>query len=192
MAGKREEVLGCSDHDFLSDASAQRIRQIDLQILDSGEGHLLEEEIIVSNGEARTLLTHKRRVVVPTADGKKTLIIVVIEDVTNLRRAEKVLRASEEHYRSLIELHPHTPWVADADGEVLELGPEWEHVSGKLVRDALGSGWASALHPEDVAGVKQTWANCVATGAPFDLLFRIETPLGDFRWHRSRAAARKD
>jgi PAS domain S-box-containing protein len=126
LGRKREEVLGCSDHGFLSDASAQRIRQIDLEILDSGGGHLFEEEIIASNGEARRLLTHKRRVVVPTADGMKTLIIVVIEDVTDLRRAEKVLRASEEHYRSLIELHPHTPWVADADGEVLEVGPEWE------------------------------------------------------------------
>jgi PAS domain S-box-containing protein len=188
----REEVLGCSDHHFLSDASAQRIRQIDLEILNSGEGRLFEEEISASNGEARRLLTHKRRVVMPTAHGMKTLIIVVIEDVTDLRRAEKVLRDSEEHYRSLIELHPHTPWVADADGEVLELGPEWEQVSGKLVRDALGSGWASALHPEDVAGVQQAWTKCISSGAPFDLLFRIETPSGDFRWYRSRGAARKD
>lgn len=192
LSRKREEVLGRSDHDFLSEAAADRIKLLDQEILKSGEARLFEEEIVVSDGEARTFLTHKRRTMVPTTEGMKTLLIVIIEDVTDLRRAEKVLRASEEHYRSLIELHPHTPWVADANGEVLELGPEWEQVSGKLVRDALGSGWASALHPDDLRGVQERWGRCVATGTPFDLLFRIQAPSGGYRWYRSRAAARKN
>jgi PAS domain S-box-containing protein len=189
---KPGEVLGRSDHDFLSKAAADQIRAMDEEIIRSGESRLFEEIITIPDGDTRRFLTHKRRADVPIAGGVAQLVIAIIEDVTDLRRAEQVLRASEEHYRSLIELHPHTPWVANANGEVLELGPEWEQASGRRVRDALGSGWASALHPEDLRGVQETWARCVASGTPFDLLFRIGTPSGEYRWYRSRAAARKD
>lgn len=186
------EIVGMTDHDFLARPTADQIRAVDAEVLASGESRSFEEEIRDADGVLRTFVTHKRRVVLPTSFGTKTLLLAIIEDVTDLKETEQVVRASEEHYRSFVELHPQTPWVADASGEVLELGPEWEHASGGAVQEALGRGWASALHPDDAREVERTWGRCVKLGTPFDAVFRIGANPAGYRWFRSRAAPRRD
>jgi PAS domain S-box-containing protein len=116
-----EDLVGHTDHDFLPSAEADAIRAIDVEILATGEEKLFEESITARDGSVRTLITHKRRLIWPLANGTTYINIAEIKDVTELRVAEQVLRASEEHHRSLIELHPQTPWVADPDGEIIEV-----------------------------------------------------------------------
>ncbi|CDN52569.1 PAS/PAC sensor signal transduction histidine kinase [Neorhizobium galegae bv. officinalis bv. officinalis str. HAMBI 1141] len=186
------DILGRTDRDFLPAGEAERIREMDAGVLATGEERLFEEKVTGPDGSARTLLTHKRRSFVPTAAGKKPVLIVVISDITELRHAETVLRASEEHYRSLIELHPQTPWLADALGNVVEVGPGWQNASGREVGEALGRGWEKTLHPKDLPEVIAKWGSSVKTGAPFDMIYRIGTARGRYRWYRNRAAARLD
>jgi PAS domain S-box-containing protein len=188
----REKILGRTDFDFLPEATAHQKRLVDQEMLATAKSSLFEEEITDAAGQVKTFVAHKRVAHMPTAAGMETLLIAINEDVTELRRTEQVLRASEEHHRSFVELHPHTPWLADANGEVLELGPEWEQVSGKGVPEALGVGWSSALHPDDVGDVQKTWASSVEQGSRLDVLFRVGAPSAGYRWYRSRAAARRD
>ncbi|MDP5280710.1 PAS domain-containing sensor histidine kinase [Sphingomonas sp. DG1-23] len=187
-----EELVGKTDYDFLPPAEADGIRAMDMHILETGAERLFEEEITGQDGSLRTLVTHKRRVTVPVAGRPTNLVIAEIDDVTELRNAEQVLRASEEHHRSLIELHPQTPWVANARGEVIEIGREWEQVSGRSVADACGHGWADSVHPEDLAHVTGSWAESVRTRTRLDLEYRILNGDGNFRWYRCRAAPRID
>ncbi|CDZ44291.1 sensor histidine kinase [Neorhizobium galegae] len=187
-----DDILGRTGHDFLPADEAQRIREADAGVLNTGEERLFEERVTSPDGSTRTLLTHKRRSFLPTTAGKKPVLIVVISDITELRDAEKVLRASEEHYRSLIELHPQTPWLADALGNVIEVGPGWQNASGREVGEALGRGWEKTLHPKDLPEVVAKWELSVKTGAPFDMIYRIGTAKGRYRWYRNRAAARLD
>lgn len=189
---KLDDLLGRTDHDFLPADEAARIQEVDAGVLATGEERLFEEEVTGPDGSTRTLLTHKRRSFVPVPGGKKPVIIVVISDITELRRAEQVLRASEEHYRSLVELHPQTPWLADAEGNVIEVGPGWQNASGREVGEALGRGWEKTLHPKDLPEVVEKWETAVKTGVPFDMIYRIGTAKGRYRWYRNRAAARLD
>jgi PAS domain S-box-containing protein len=188
-----EELLGKNDHDFLPKAEADEIRAMDRHIARTGEERLFEEEITARDGSSlRTLITHKRRVTLPAPDGEGTvqLIIAEIDDVTDLRHAEQVLRASEEHHRSLIELHPQTPWVANAAGELIEVGAEWEQFSGRPVDEACGYGWMNTVHPEDLPRVIECWKVSLKTGGRLDVECRLRTRDGDYRWYRSRAAPR--
>ncbi|WP_132654152.1 PAS domain S-box protein [Rhizobium sp. BK418] len=135
MFGLRlEEILGRTDDDFLPADEAARVREADAQVLATGKACLIEEEITAPDGSIRTFQTHKRRSFIPTSEGKKPIVVVVIYDLTELRHAEQVLRASEEHYRSLIELHPQIPWVADAEGNVIEVGR-----AGRMLQDATST-----------------------------------------------------
>ncbi len=186
-----EQLAGRTDYDFLPIAEADAVRTMDRHILETGSERLFEEDI-TQDGSLRTLTTHKRRVTVPLGGRPTHLVIVEIEDVTELRNAETVLRASEEHHRSLIELHPQTPWVANARGEVIEIGREWEQVSGRSVSEARGHGWADSVHPDDLPQVTGSWSDAVRNRTRIDLEYRILNGDGNYRWYRCRAAPRFD
>lgn len=183
-----EELLGRTDYDFLPPAEADAIRAMDLEILATGKEKLFEESITALDGSVRTLMTHKRRLTWPLANRTSYIIIAEINDVTELRMAEQVLRASEEHHRSLIELHPQTPWVADPVGEIIEVGREWAHLSGRAIEEAAGHGWEASVHPCDLRRVRRCWKEAVQAKALLDIEFRIRTAVGEYRWFRSRAA----
>lgn len=187
-----DDVLGHTDHDFLPADEADRIQKVDAGVLATGEERRFEEEVTGPDGSTRTLFTHKRRSFLPGPGGKKPVVVVVISDITKLRHAEQVLRASEEHYRSLVELHPQTPWLADAQGNVIEVGPGWQNASGREVGEALGRGWEKTLHPADLPEVIAKWESAVKTGASFDMIYRIGSAKGRYRWYRNRAAPRLD
>lgn len=186
-----EELNGRTDHDFLPKEEADKIVAIDREILDTGVERIFEEVITPPDGGTRTLVTHKHSVNFPGLEGRKYLI-AVITDVTELREAERILRESEEHYRSLIELHPQVPWVANGDGEVIEVGPTWVQLSGSSPDSVLGYGWRNSIHSDDVGSVLRQWQSSVASGVPFDVECRIRVPDNSYRWVRNRAAARQD
>lgn len=187
---RREDVYGLRDHDFLPQEEADQIRAMDVHIFKTGSEEMFEEDITCRDGLVRTLVAHKRRVKWDFDSAEATLLIAEFKDVTQLRRAERVLRESEEHHRSFIELHPQTPWVADASGEVIEVGRQWTKLSGRTTDDAIGRGWARALHPDDKDKAEIAWREAVRSGQSFDMEFRIRSGSHGYRWYRSRAVAR--
>ncbi|MCF6371306.1 sensor histidine kinase [Rhizobium halophilum] len=187
---KSDEIYGRTDHDFLSKEEADAIRAMDVHILATGAEELFEEQITARDGTLRTLVTHKRRITWFLGKVEVNLLVAEFKDVTELRTAERVLRESEEHHRSLIELHPQTPWVASADGEIIEVGLQWTKLSGNPVNEATGRGWARSVHPDDRDRAEAAWREAVRSGQPFDIEFRIRSANCGYRWYRSRAAPR--
>lgn len=184
------EAIGRSVQDFLPKVEADAIRAKDVQIFATKAEELFEEQVTGPNGTRRTQITHKRVVSLPAGGTTANFLVVEINDVTELRTAERVLRESEEHHRSLIELHPQTPWVASADGEVIEVGLQWTKLSGNPVNEATGRGWVRSVHPDDRDRAESAWREAVRSGQPFDIEFRIRSANCGYRWYRSRAAPR--
>lgn len=184
------QLLGRTDEAILPAAQAARIAAVDHEILASGEPRAFEEAITTREGEARHLLTHKYRTTLPGAP--QPLLITVMTDVTELRHAEGRQRRSEAHYQALVELLPQVVWVADACGQVTEIGPTWSRLSGRASEAAYGSGWETAVHSQDLPRVRQRWRASLSHGAPLDVQCRVRAADGTFRWVRNRAAARRD
>ncbi|AFL51582.1 bifunctional diguanylate cyclase/phosphodiesterase [Sinorhizobium fredii] len=193
LLGRRcDELLGRTDHDFLPKAEADRIVSIDRAVLSTGEEHRVEEQTTTADGATRTLLIKKRCVCIPAGRSEGKFLLVVMEDITVLRRAEETLRAREEHYRSLIELHPQVPWTADPTGAILDVGPRWSEFTGLSEEETLGSGWAKAVHPKDAAMVRQQWQRSLLGGDPLNIEYRLLSATGHYRWFRARAIAKRD
>ena len=186
LGSDRHELLGTTDYDALPREQADRIRAADALVLGTGAQQLFEQTCTGPSGKPVTIVTHKRRATMPHGDAEP-ILITEMTDVTDLRTAEHALREREEHLRSLIQLHPQTPWVADASGQVVEVGPGWSQLSGRPLPEANGSGWEDSVHPDDLWWVRENWAESVETGTPLDVEFRIRAQTGDYRWHRSRA-----
>jgi diguanylate cyclase (GGDEF)-like protein/PAS domain S-box-containing protein len=187
----RGDLIGRTDYDMLPVAEADRIREMDKQVLTTGEERSLEEDISVADGTVRNLMTQKRRVELASGPSKERLIVATILDVTKCRKAEAKLHGSEEHYRSVIKLHSQVPWTAGPSGEILEVGPRWKEITGFEAADAFGMEWAKAIHPENLGDVQRRWSSSLSTGEPLDVEFRLATAEGHYRWFRNRAAAWK-
>ncbi|RUT31430.1 EAL domain-containing protein [Arsenicitalea aurantiaca] len=119
-------------------------------------------------------------------DRLRRLAAVTIERARML----EALRESEEHYRYTVELNPQIPWTADAQGKVLTVSGRWTEATGITHEDALGDGWLTGLHPDDVEPTTVKWQQSIVSGCPLDASYRIRLKDGSYRWVRARAFAR--
>ncbi len=124
--------------------------------------------------------------------GEDNPIQVIVHDITAARRAELALRESEEHYRNAVALNPEIPWLANAEGRLIEVGPRWNDIAGPSEGRDYGQHWRDQLHPEDAPSVHAQWAHSIATGDPLDVEYRLLTIRNEYIWMRARAAAGRD
>jgi len=141
-----------------------------------------------NNSHGETLLVSYQ----PVRDeaGEIVGVSVAVMDITGSRQTELALRESENHYRHMVQLNPHVPWVLDGKGEVIEGGPRWEAFTGQPVEEALGNGWQKMLHPDDVEPTREAIRISISTGAPIDVEYRVRRPHGEWTRMRSRGAPR--
>ncbi|MDJ1466134.1 GGDEF domain-containing phosphodiesterase [Nitratireductor sp. GZWM139] len=130
----------------------------------------------------------------PTVDELESLDILrqLAAVAIDKARTTQALRESEEHYRHTVEHNPQIPWTADPQGRILSVSSRWREATGQPVDSAIGTGWFQALHPNDVDRVHRYWAECLRTGDPADLKYRIRLNDGGYRWVRARATPRRD
>lgn len=149
-----------------------------------------EYRVILPDGSIRELLTFAE----PARYENQHVIEVrgTTQDISEIRTVESKLRASEDHYRNMVELHPLIPWTASPDGQVLDISAKWELLTGVPVEDALPDGWIRAVHEGDRDQVTAAWSQALTTLVPFDIEYRIRSARGTYRWVRARAAVRLD
>ncbi len=120
--------------------------------------------------------------------------IGIMRDVTERKRAEQVLRESEEKFRQLADNIREVFFVMSvADHKTLYVSPAYEEVWGRS-RDTLyrdSNAWQQALHPGDRERVI-TQTTRRLQGEPIDLEYRILTPEGREKWIRSRSFPIRD
>jgi PAS domain S-box-containing protein len=113
----------------------------------------------------------------PTKSG----LSVFVKDITERRRAEELVRASEERYRSYIEVTGQLGWTTNANGEIEEDIPAWRKFTGQNHEEVKGWGWTKALHPDDLEHATQAWKKAVATKSAYEVEYRIRRYDGVYR-----------
>jgi len=120
-------------------------------------------------------------------------LVFFIEDITEQKRAEDALRASEARFRQLAEHIQDGVWMATADfSEILYLSPAIERLWG-VTREELSANPltnANFIHPADRERVVAAFARELE--APLELRHRVLRPDGRVRWLRVRAIPIRD
>ncbi|MEO6398421.1 MAG: ATP-binding protein, partial [Tepidiformaceae bacterium] len=101
--------------------------------------------------------------------------------------ARAVLDHSDARYRVLSEALPQIIWTAKADGALDYFNDRWFEYSGMDYASSAGSGWAVAVHADDLARCLERWNNSLATGAIYEMEFRLRRADGAYLWHLARA-----
>jgi PAS domain S-box-containing protein len=95
--------------------------------------------------------------------------------------------SDDGRFRRLLEAMPQIVWAADGGGAVTYASRRWLDYTGTGLEDALGSGWADALHPEGREAVLGRWLEAVAADSAFEAEHRLRGHDGEYRWFAGRA-----
>jgi two-component system, cell cycle sensor histidine kinase and response regulator CckA len=126
--------------------------------------------------------------IVPSAAGKPARLFVTLHDVTDRRRIEEALRASEEMFRQIAENINEVFYLQDvATGSIDYISPAVEKLSGHTVESLRRSptAWLEAIHPDDREKVLGQLARENAE-RPSILTYRFVKPDGAVGWARDR------
>ncbi|MES1174657.1 MAG: PAS domain-containing protein [Myxococcales bacterium] len=98
------------------------------------------------------------------------------------KRSDEALHANERELRLIINTLPTLAWSSLPDGFCDFLNQRWLDYAGMSAEQALGWGWAAALHPDDAKGMQEEWGYSLATGTPTDTQARLRRFDGSYRW----------
>jgi PAS domain S-box-containing protein/hemerythrin-like metal-binding protein len=105
-----------------------------------------EKEYIHKDGSRVPLALNG--VLVTGSDGQK-YIWSIVEDISERRKAEQALAASEARYRQVVGNLKEVVFQTDAQGLWTFLNPAWTETTGFAVEDSIGTQFLNYVHPED-------------------------------------------
>jgi PAS domain S-box-containing protein len=70
---------------------------------------------------------------------------VAAEEVTERKRAEAALKASERQFHTLADSIPQLVWMADAEGEIFWFNNHWYAYTGRPAGEVVSHGWQAVL-----------------------------------------------
>jgi PAS domain S-box-containing protein len=121
------------------------------------------------------------------ADGGILGINVVAEEITERKRAEAALTASEAKFQELADNMSQFAWTADALGWIYWYNKRWYDYSGTTLEEMQGWGWQKVHHPNHVERVVNRIRQSFDTGTPWEDTFPLRGRDGTYRWFLSRA-----
>lgn len=113
-------------------------------------------------------------------------------DITDRKKAELALIASERKFKQLSEVSPSGIWQTDMQGRLTYVSRRWSEITGLTLKKALGSGWTKTIHPDDIDDLLKNWQNCDAQIKSFQSEFRYLQGEGNIVWVLCTANLIKD
>lgn len=112
-------------------------------------------------------------------------------DVTERRRAEWALRASQAHYQALLNASPVGVMEMDAAGHCIYVNQKYSEITGLTSAEALGEGWTRAIHPDDLDALLQAKTGAYTHAVTGSLEYRYVLPDGRVIWVMGQTAPMK-
>jgi PAS domain S-box-containing protein len=94
----------------------------------------------------------------PLETGREDLLISMIRDVSERKKDLETLRASESHFRALIENALDVITILKQDGVIQYESPSLERVLGYPKGELLGKSIFDFIHPDDLPRIKNDFA----------------------------------
>lgn len=154
---KADELVGTSALDlptYLGPGDRERAREVLKEVMEKGSAEHVDIGAINKAGEEIAISFAAS--VMKDAQGNPTTLVAVIRDVTKRKRREEALKASEQHFRALVENSLDGSAILDGDLTILYESPSAERILGYKPEELMGKGTLKFLHPEDAKNVIKT------------------------------------
>jgi PAS domain S-box-containing protein len=94
--------------------------------------------------------------------------------------------------RLVVDTIPTLAWSAGPDGSAEFHNQRWLDYTGLSAKQALGSGWQAAIHPDDLPRFLATFREALNSGKPYEVEGRFRRFDGEFRWFLFRGSPLRD
>ncbi len=124
-------------------------------------------------------------------DGNVDWLDGVIQDITDTKRAQEALRASEERYRTLAETSPDAIFIIDRDTRVAYVNSAAAALWNRQPDQIIGRSQEEIFPPETARRQSQVIAEILAGGGTVRRDVKVPFPGGE-RWLETRLVAMMD
>ncbi|HYG73196.1 MAG TPA: PAS domain-containing protein [Actinomycetota bacterium] len=204
VAPQARELFGIDPGRLVADATTwiDAVHPDDREIVHGAWLHAVETgtrcdiEYRWNRPDDETIWVRDISVAVDDERGEARLRQGVMFDVTEAKRTEEELRASEARYRLLVEQIPAVIYqvAPDDDRRTLWVSPSVEDALGYSRQEWLGQPdiWVELLHPDDREPILAAHDDHNATGAPWSREYRLIASDGRPVWFRDVARLLRD
>ena len=141
-----------------------------------------------AKGKGRIRWLSTRIYPIKDESGRVQHIVIVHMDISDRKRSEQALQRSETRFRTMAKHAPMGVYMTDAEGQCTFVNDVWCEAAGLSPAEAMGSGWTTALHPDDLDQIGQTWNDMVQTNGTWHHHYRFRNPNGRVTWIEGYAA----
>ena len=113
-------------------------------------------------------------------------------EVRRLRAEVECLQIIKQRFESIVDTVPVIIFACNSKGEVTYINNSFTRLTGCPSEDALGVGWQSFTHPDDVAIVKSALALAIQSGTPRGAIMRMRPPGGEYVTFSATGTAVRD
>ena len=185
----RDEALAMNIAQVVAPESLEAARQMTAKKIAQDVATTYEIDIIAKDGRYVSLELSTRLV---QRKGIPIGIQGVGRDITERRRAEDALKASEQRYRQLGEGIFHQVWTADATGQFDYVNARTLEYFQRTSVEMIGAEWQNVVHSDDIGECLRRWSHSIKTGDFYEMEFRLLRHDGIYRWHKARATCGRD
>ncbi|TAJ10766.1 MAG: PAS domain S-box protein [Nitrospirae bacterium] len=105
-----------------------------------------------------------------------------VRDITERKRAEKLLARSRDFYLGILQNFPAMIWRSGVDAKCDYFNNTWLTFTGRTLEQELGNGWAEGVHPDDVDRCITHYLKAFHAREPFILEYRLRRYDGEYRY----------
>jgi PAS domain S-box-containing protein len=120
------------------------------------------------------------------------VLLATVRALLRGRDAELKLRESELRFRSMANAAPVMIWLGDAEGNAEWFSQSWLDFVGQSLDEQVGQGFASVVHPDDLARVNESYRASSEARTPFRIELRVRRRDGTYGWVLNSGTPRID
>ncbi len=165
-----EKIRGKTPRDLFKPEQAKRILEQIRRVFETGR-QIRAENRVDWQGETIWFSV----VVYPVRDrsGKIVAVGKICRNITDQKRAQNDLIASEQRFRMYFEQAPLGYQSLDENGCVLEVNPKWLELMGYEREEVIGRWWGNFLAPGYAEVFREKFEQFKATGSVQDVTFEM-------------------
>ncbi len=122
--------------------------------------------------------------------GQLSQFAAALRDVSERKKSETQLVASEKSLRQLADAVPVLMWQADVYKHRFWFNQTWSAFTGRSLQQEIGDGWLDNVHPEDRDYCRNAYYNSFEEHTKFRVEYRLKRFDGEYRWIDSRGVPR--